>query len=229
MKRRKVSRGAAVALIIGGDLVLLALGWFLLVSPQRQTASSTALAVNSMQAQLHEAQRQLAEPVQAPTAPKQPAIRTADLYRLAKAMPTSEDMPDLLLELDQVARAAGVSIQAISPSTPTAGPGYDIVPIGLTFTGDFYAVTDMLYRLRTLVSVRHGALDASGRLFAVNNVGLGPSGIGKDLAANVQVEAYIYGNAATSAGAAAVAPTTTSSTTTGDTTTTSAADAAPAP
>jgi Tfp pilus assembly protein PilO len=227
----KTSRGLAVALIIGGDVVLLLMGWFLLVSPQRQTAKSTAQAVNATQAQLHEAERLLAQPPAPAAAPKQPAIRTADLYRLAKAMPTSTDVPDVLLELDQVARAAGVTLDTIQPGQPVAATGYDVYAINVTASGDFYALTDMLYRLRTLVSVRDGALDATGRLFTVDSVSLAPSGTGNDLSAKLLVDAYVYGNAATNPAGAVTTPapsTTPSSTATTQTsTTTASADAAP--
>ncbi len=109
----------------------------------------------------------------------QEPIRTADLYRLAKAMPATADMPDLLLELDQVARAAGVSVGSIAPGAPTQGTGFSVLPLSLTFTGDFYSLTDLLYRLQRLVDVRHGDLDARGRLFSVSSVALTPTGTGR--------------------------------------------------
>ena len=85
MKNGKLSRPAAIALILGGDLLLLVLGWVLLVSPQRTNAASIAKATQAAEAQIVEAQRAIhAAP---PKAPKQPAIRTAGLYQLAKAMP----------------------------------------------------------------------------------------------------------------------------------------------
>ena len=44
-----------------------------------------------------------------------PTIKTADIYKLETAMPSIADMPDLLLELDQTAKAAGVTLQSIQP------------------------------------------------------------------------------------------------------------------
>jgi Tfp pilus assembly protein PilO len=217
----KLSRGTAIALIVGGDLLLLLMGWFLLVSPQRQRAASTAVAVNAAQAQLQQVQRQLTTPPPtAAAAPKQPPIATANLYRLALAMPTNTDMPNLLLELDQVARAAGVDISTISPSSPVVGTGYDTIPIGLSVSGDFYSLTDLVYRLRTLVSVRNGVLDASGRLFSIDNVTLSPTGQGNQLSGTLKLEAYMYGAAASAPVAPAPAVTSTSTDTTSSTTTT---------
>ena len=43
MKDKKLSRNAGIAMIIGGDILLLLLGWFMLISPQRATADSIRL------------------------------------------------------------------------------------------------------------------------------------------------------------------------------------------
>jgi Tfp pilus assembly protein PilO len=232
MKGKKLPGKAALGLIIGGDLLLLLVGWFLLISPQRSTAASISQATAAAEAQLVEARRPVL-PVKPPAIPQQPVIETADLYSLAKAMPSDVDMPNLLLELDQVARGAGVELSSISPGAPAADAtgGFSTIGINLAFTGDFYSVTDMLYRLRTLVTVRNGALQTSGRLFSVNTVGLGPAGTGGGkLTATVVVNAYVYGG-----GAAPVAPITPAATgtdtTSTETTTTAAAaaDVAPGP
>jgi Tfp pilus assembly protein PilO len=216
VKTRRPSRAVTVALIIAADVMVFGAGWFMLVVPQRHQAASTARSVNQTEALILQAEAAQAAAANPPAAPKQPVIRTADLYRLAKAMPTGEDMPDLLLELDQVARAAGVTVLSITPSTPAPGTGYEVVPVRLTFTGDFYALTDLMYRLRTLVSIRHGSLDAAGRLFAVGSLSLAPTGTGKNLSASVTVNAFTYGGGTTTG--VAVTPTTT----TGSTTTTTA-------
>lgn len=227
--KAKLSRRSSVFLIIGGDLLLLLLGWMLLVSPQRQTARSIAHATQAAEAQIQEAQRLAQQPsTPASAVPKQPEIRTAALYQLAKAMPETTDMPDVLLELDQVARASGVTVNTITPGGISGGNGFGVLPISISFSGDFYSLTDLLYRLRTLVSVRHGELDASGRLFAVDSVGL--SGSGNQLSASVTVNAFVYGaGVATTPAVTIPAATDTSSTDTTTSTTTPApsADAAP--
>ncbi|HET7571097.1 MAG TPA: type 4a pilus biogenesis protein PilO [Gaiellaceae bacterium] len=215
------SRPALVALVATANLVLAGAGWLLVVSPQRHHAAERAHAVEAAQAQIE----QLRAAARTPGAtPRQEPIRTADLYRLAKAMPSDADQPDLLLQVDQIARAAGVTVLTIQPGTPTAASGYTVLPVSLTFSGDFFGLTDLLYRLRSLVSVRHGALDATGRLFSVSEIQLDPSGTGRDLTAQVTVNAFTFGTDAAVTGAATTAATTTDTTstaTTGDTTTTS--------
>jgi len=229
MTKPKFTRGMAIGMIVGGDLLLLVLGWLLLVAPQRSTAASIARSTQSAEAQISQLQHSAQEAAH-PVVPKQPLIRTAALYGLAKAMPVSTDMPDVMLELDQIARAAGVTLISITPGSAQAGTGFTVIPIAMSFSGDFYTLTDLLYRLRTLVTVRHGELDATGRLFSVGTIGLSPNGVGNDLNASVTVDTFVYGVAGAPGSTAVPDVNTTDTTSTGTTTTTTAttaADAAP--
>src|SRR5262249_7547047 len=83
-----------------------------------------------------------------------------------KAMPTKTDMPDVVLELSQLARDTGISFDSISPQAIAAVGSYSVLPISVTFNGNFYNLADFLYRLRSLVTVHAGRLDATGRLFS---------------------------------------------------------------
>ena len=199
--------------------MLLVLGWFLLVSPQRATAKSNAQATQATLVQIEQvklADTKASEPV---VQPKQPEIRTAYLYKLSKAMPLTTDMPNLLLELNQVVRSTGVQLSSIAPAPTDPTTGATLIT--LSVSGDFYSVTDLLYRLRTLVAVRNGGLEVSGRLFSITSVGLTPSGTGRILNASVTLDAFTFGAAAQAASAAAApAPADTTGTSTGATTTT---------
>jgi Tfp pilus assembly protein PilO len=227
LKAKKLSRNAGIAMIVGGDLLLLLLGWFMLISPQRATADSIRLATSAAEAQIVQAKQVQATPP--PAAVQQPEIKTADIYSLADAMPTTIDMPDLLLELNQLARASGVTLSKISPGQPTALTGYSVVPIGIGVSGDFYSVTDMLYRLRTLVAVRHGDLQTSGRLFSVDSISLGPSSVGVELTADVALNVYLYGGTPPVIPVVPAATPGSTDTTSTTTTTAPSADVAPAP
>jgi Tfp pilus assembly protein PilO len=231
VKLPKLQGKAAIGLIVGGDIILLVFGWFLLIGPQKATSASIVRATAAAEAQLVEAKKPIV-PVKPAAVQKQPVIRTADLYSLANAMPPTTDMPDLLLELGQVARGAGVNLKTISPNAgggATAG-SYTTLPINLTFTGDFYSLTDLLYRLRSLVTVRHGELQTSGRLFSIDSVSFSPLE-GTQLNATVTLNAFIYGGApaATAATTPAAAPAASTDTTSTETSTAPSADVAPAP
>jgi Tfp pilus assembly protein PilO len=212
---RPLPKGAVLGGIVLAGLLVLVLGWMLVVAPQNHKAASLAKETADTQAQITSNLAQIAAAKTAVTATAAPKIRVADLYKLAKAMPSTTDMPDILLELSQVTKDAGVDLASIAPSTPTADPasGQQAVQISLSVSGDFFSLTDLLYRLRNFVTVRHGALDATGRLFTIDNVSFAPSGT-HSLDANVTLHTYIYGGAPVAPVAVAPLPTDTSTTTT---------------
>jgi Tfp pilus assembly protein PilO len=204
MKNRRRLIGA----VVGANLVLAVGGWFLLVSPQRSHAATAAQQLQTAQDQL----TKLGASAGKLSHPKQPLIKTAALYRLAQAMPTSADEPDLLLGLDQLARSSGVKVLGISPLTASAtSGGYTQLPMTLTLEGSYGSLTRYLHALRMLVSVRRGSLRSTGRLFSVTSVVLTPGDTGKTEQASVSLDAYVYG---TLPGATPLPSTTTGSTTT---------------
>jgi Tfp pilus assembly protein PilO len=216
--KRPFPKGAVIGGIVAAGLFVGLIGWFVVVRPQSHKAASLATQTADVQTKIASNLAAIAAQKNT-TATAAPKIRVADVYKLAKAMPSAVDMPDILLELDQVANDSGVDLQNISPSPP--GPDGTIA-LSMSVGGDFFTVTDLLYRLRNLVSVRNGALEATGRLFTVDNLSLSPSG-GSKIDATISLHTYEY----TGAPAATVAPvapvvtsTDTTSTSTDSTTTT---------
>ena len=204
-------------------VLVLALGWLVLLGPKQKTIANLKLQTAAVRQQVAD---DLSRAATARSATGAPTIKTADIYKLETAMPSITDMPDLLLELDQTATAAGVTLQSIQPAAPVdSGQGYSTVHISLTANGNFYTVTDLLYRLRNLVYVRSGALEANGRIFTIDTVNLAP--FGNQLQATVTLDTYVYGTAGVVSPTGTPAPTDTSTTST--TTTTTGTTTTPAP
>jgi type IV pilus assembly protein PilO len=207
-----------IALIVVGSLLVLAIGYFALIRPE-------GAKLKRIKAGEADARQALAAyNTKAAAARSAPKIRIADVYRLAKAMPSQTDMPDLMLELSQLARDTGIRFDTITPQPVVALGSYSVLPISVTFNGTFYDLADLLYRLRSLVEVHSGALDATGRLFAVDTLSFGESPLKfPRIQATLVIDAFIYGSGATSAApatpGAASTTSTTSTTTTGATTT----------
>jgi type IV pilus assembly protein PilO len=211
---KKLHPGALIGIIIGGVLVFGLAGWFLLVRPQGAKLKSLKEQTAEVQAKISSYQQQVAA---AQAAPK---IEVADVYRLAKAMPDRTDMPDLLLELSQLARDTGIRFDSISPQSGAAIGSYQVIPISVTFNGNFYNLADFLYRLRSLVSVHGGRLDATGRLFSVDTLTFNESPLHfPQIQASLVIDAFVYGSGAPPP---LVAPTPTTTTDTTSTTTTAA-------
>jgi Tfp pilus assembly protein PilO len=190
VKKRKMSPVATCVLVAVVLLVVLAIGMFTMVLPQKDTAASLAKEIETTQTQIVQA-RALA--VQKPAQP----IRVADMFKLVKAMPDDVDMTGIILQLNQTANDAGIEFDTIAPGMTSILTGYQTIPIGLTFNGNYYSLTDFLFRLRSLVAVRGGALASTGRLFTVNNLSFG-AGVGgfPHILATISLTAYVYGTGA---------------------------------
>lgn len=187
--KRKFSPAQTAGIGVGITLVIALFGWFMLISPQRSHASSLDAELMLVEQQVSEARA-----AQLRSSDAQP-IRSADLFRLTKAMPSDTDIAGVLLELSQVAAETGIVFEAIRPGSTMAAGTNRVQPIELTFTGNFYSLSDFLYRLRNLVSVQKGRLLANGRLFAVEKLVFGeaPDGF-PSIRAFLTVSAFLYGS-----------------------------------
>src|SRR5205814_4779832 len=182
-----------------GLLVVLA-GVFFVVLPQNDKAKSLSDELATTQAQIVSARALAAQ------RPEQ-RIHVADLFKVVEAMPDEPDMTGIIFQLEETASEAGVKFDSIEPQVPVAGAGFEVEPINLTFNGNYYSLTDFLFRLRKLVNVHRGTLDATGRLFAVDRVDFAPADKGfPAILATVHVNAYTYSPVSTTVG---IVPTTT--------------------
>ncbi len=137
-------------------------------------------------------------------------------------------MPDLLLELSQLARDTGIRFDSISPQPISPIGSYTVLPISVSFQGNFYNLADFLYRLRSLVSVRAGRLDATGRLFSVDTLTFNESTLKfPQIQATLVIDAFVYGAGAAPAAIPTTPTTTTTATTTTTTTTATTTETAP--
>ena len=230
MKNRKpLPQQAMIAIVVGAVLIFGLAGWFLLVHPQGGKVANLKLQATAVQEKIDAYNQQVA------AARSRPKIEVADVYRLAKAMPPKTDMPDLLLELSQLARDTGIRFDSITPQPAVGITNYSVLPVSVTFNGNFYNLADFLYRLRSLVTVHAGRLDATGRLFAVDTLTFNESALKfPNIQASLVIDAFVYAAAPAAAPAPAVAPpassgttTTTSTTTTGSSSTSASATGAP--
>jgi hypothetical protein len=215
--KQKLPLAAQITIIVVAIVLVALVGWFALVHPKNAKAASLSKQLDTAQAELVQAQAAVA------AAKHEQPVRVANLFRLAKAMPDGQDMSGILLQLNQVAEETGITFESIKPDPEVSLGGYAVVPIELNFSGSFYDLSDLLLRLRTLVIVRDGELDAMGRLFAIDSLSFGPAPGGfPQIEATLTVDAFVYGSGTTVAGAAP-APLTPATTTT-DTTAASPTD-----
>jgi hypothetical protein len=186
--KRGTPKPFVIGLIVFGCLVAGLGGYWLLIKPQHAKAAALDKQIADTRTAIVAAR---ALSIQG----KHAQIRVADIFRLTKAMPDQADMAGILLQLNQVAEDSGITFQEISPSaTAVALDGYEAMPITLDFEGNFYELADFLYRLRNLVDVRHGALDASGRLFAIDSIDFTQAAGGfPQINAHLVLDAFVFG------------------------------------
>lgn len=188
--KRKLSPKALHGIVGGGLLVYFLFGWFVIVGPKRSAAESLRTESEQVESAINTARANLARKDDA-----QP-IAVADIFRLATAMPSVTDMPGILLELSRIAQESGIEFNAITPQASEVVGPYQTVPIVLQFDGNFYELSDFLFRLRTLVGVRRSELQASGRLFSVEMIAFSESADGfPQITATMTVTAYVHGTA----------------------------------
>jgi hypothetical protein len=183
----KLPTPAKLGLLAAAVLLALVAGWFLVISPKRSDVSSLKRQIDDTRDQISAAH--------GVRTPSQPAIRVADLFKLSRAMPNTADIPGVLLQISRVADETGVSFQAITPHDPTSLGAYQEIDIDLTFQGRFYDLSDFLFRLRNLVDVHEGVLNATGRVFSVKSITLNQGEQSfPQVKAALTVSAFVYGD-----------------------------------
>ena len=113
--KRKLTPRVLLAAVAGGVLVYALVFWFVLVSPKRAEAASLKEDVAALQATVAAARLAATPRSNEDTRP----IAVADIFRLAKAMPSAPDMPGILLELSRIAEETGVEFQSVTPLAST--------------------------------------------------------------------------------------------------------------
>lgn len=105
-----------VVLVLGALLAY----WFLLLSPKRAEVSTVDAEITQQQEQLEAARQQLAS---AEAARSSFTSDYAEIVRLGKAIPTTVDMPSLLVQLDSAARGTDIDFNKITAGArvPAAG------------------------------------------------------------------------------------------------------------
>jgi Pilus assembly protein, PilO len=198
-------------------------GYFLVISPQRGKAAELKKSIADTQKQIDDARALVAK---AKNAQK---VKVADIFKLTKAMPDAPDEAGVLLDLNTIAERSGIKFDSLSVDPSTTLTNYQVIPLRLEFHGNFYDLADFLFRLRNLVDVHRGALDARGRLFAVDKLALDEGiYVFPQIRAQVTIVAFVYGigqpgDTAPPQSASATGSGTSSTTTSSPTTTTSTA------
>jgi hypothetical protein len=191
-------------------LALLAAAWFMAVSPERGEATKLDAEVSAAQAQLASAESEVSE---AKAAQTRYATAYASVVRLGKAVPTEQQVPALVYQLDQAAGQKFVNFASIasnaagsgSGSAPAATPaaagastgGFTQMPFTFIFKGTYFSLTHMFDQIdQFTVRTPTGGVQVNGRLLTIQsakleNVEEGGSNSSDLLTGTITATAYV--------------------------------------
>ncbi len=205
----KLTGRLALLLSVVGGLIILLVGWFLLVSPQRSKAADLSTQVSSAELQLADAQRLLAAPNRKQT---QATLRAA-----RRALPDTPQTSEILRQLSGFVSESQTELDSIGPGAVAVTGGAEAYPLALSMKGRYFALQKFMRLLDSSADVTAGKITGSGRLYSVDSITFGGSGAGPGqsdvVTATVDLNAFVY-SAAVPAPAPAPTDTTSSDTST---------------
>ncbi|MDP2710533.1 MAG: hypothetical protein Q8O56_04885 [Solirubrobacteraceae bacterium] len=178
-----------IALIALAGIAIMVALWMLAISPKREERTQVRDNVAAQQERLQSAQSVLAS-YQASR--KEFPDRLSELRRLDKAVPARAAIADLLRQLQRranvrnsdlrlvalkaggTAAPAADAAAATTPLPPGASVGPDglaVLPFTFEFTGEYFALRDILATVRRSVSVQKGGdVKVAGRLLTIDGL-----------------------------------------------------------
>ena len=190
--KKQVPLAAVVGLAV---LIVAIAGYMALVKPKQAEAQQIEEEIAALEDEVRSERIRQQQLTEAISSDEQVTVRVADLVRLAKAMPEDNDVAGILVELDAIATGAGVDFLSISPQEPLDSGGFVRQPIQLTFAGSYFDLNELLFELRNLVRVRNGKLQATGRLFTLDQFDIHESADGfPSIEALLTLSAYRFGS-----------------------------------
>jgi len=187
----RINGRLALLLGIAGLLVIVLVGWFMLVSPQKSKAAALDTQIGDANVTLTSTQAFLRSPAAHQS--------VKDLRRLRVALPDDAEMSEILRQLAWASRVSGVRIETITPAGPTASTGAQALPIALSVKGRYFRLAKFMNLLRRQAGVKDGKVHASGRLYAIDNVSFSTGDKGGLITATLALNAFVYGSAPTQA------------------------------
>ena len=206
MKNKKITGPVALVLSVFAVLVVVGVGWFMLVSPQRSKVETLNVQIASLDAQLADAQHLLAAPNRRQTA------RTLAIAK--RALPDTPQMSNVLRQFGAAAARSRTELDSITPGVAIAAAGASPLPMTVVVKGRYFGIQQFARLLRQSADLKKGKLAAKGRLYTIDSIsfaGQAPAQPGQ--ASNGAITATLAMNAFTYAASPPPVATTTTSTT----------------
>jgi hypothetical protein len=177
-----------IVIVAIATLAILAAVWLLAVSPEREQASKLDAQVSAASTQLATAEGQVAD---ARGAQSRYAAAYASVVSLGKAVPSSQEVPALIYQLDQASNRKHVEFASITTSgsggsssasssasttsaSVAASAGFTAMPFTFVFTGTYQDLYHLFQQLNDYTVQTASGVQVSGRLLTIQGVKLAP-------------------------------------------------------
>ena len=209
----RLSGRVAALLAVAAVVVVVLVGWFALVSPERSKAADLGGQIDEAQAELLSTQAYIKS-----TAGRQ---SVQELRKLRSAVPDEMKTSEIIRQLVLAQNQSGIQIDSISPQSLVPAAGAEAFPINLSVQGHYFNIAKFLDLLQTRAQLRGDRARVKGRLYSVDSIQFGSGGSGPASANAGMISATINLNAFVFSGASAATGTTGTTTSSTDTTATS--------
>jgi Tfp pilus assembly protein PilO len=191
--------------IIGGVVaaaLLIAVGWFVAINPQRAAADGYRAQQETIETQLVVLRRRLADLEEEHK--KLPQYR-ATLKRDKEALPDDSGVPDFLRQLQDSGDLVGVTVNGVAVNSPeqVTGTGTFSLPITVTAQGTATKLDRFLDQLQQVQP--RAVLIQSANLAAAGDAGTETAGSGQ-LIMTLAIKTFVATDAGAPAAAATVTP-----------------------
>ena len=176
-------------------LVVVMVGWFFFVSPQRSKADKLGTQVEAAHSELMSDEQLIA------AAKRQNTLGNAKAAE--RALPDAPKVSEILRELNGLAAQSRTEIDNITPGTALPVGSAQALPITLTFKGRYFGLQKLLKLLRQNAGVSGGTIVSKGRLYTVDSIMFqgaaaataqngSTSGATGDIQATITLNAFVY-------------------------------------
>jgi Type II secretion system (T2SS), protein M len=199
-----------IVIAVLAALAVLAAVWLLAVAPEREQAAKLGSEVSTARSQLATAEGEMAG---ARSAQAGYTSAYTAVVNLGKAVPTSQEVPSLIYQLERASNqkqvefssivtggsGAGAASSAGASPSATAATGFTQMPFTFVFNGSYLDLYHLFQQLnRFTLRTSSGGLQVSGRLLTIQSVRLAPTssagsakGSGAQLTGTITATAYV--------------------------------------
>ena len=173
-----------VAILLSAAFVLLVLlvGWFAFVAPQRSKAASLDTQAAEKNDQIVSTEAFL----KGPTAKD----NKRELRLLDKAFPADVHMSEVVRQLAAAAAKSRIAITGITPTALVPTAGGQAVPITLAVQGHYFGISEFVHLLRKAASAAGKSIHTSGRLYSIDSIDFSNTAGGNVITATLAINAF---------------------------------------